>query len=67
MDKLKIRKCHFAEFVRADGAMSALCFKTPRKIDLTKAYWTLIEDQVDCKKCLKILSITPPKPTEKGE
>lgn len=45
---------HLAGMVRADGAVSARCFKKPRPIDLAKVSWTFLPEQATCKKCLVI-------------
>lgn len=44
---------HRAKGIRGDGAVSALCFRGPRPIDLSRASWTLRDDGVTCKRCLK--------------
>jgi hypothetical protein len=46
---------HRAKHIRSDGAVSALCFKTPRKINLKRALWTIRDEAVTCRKCLKLL------------
>lgn len=42
--------------IREDGAVSALCFKRPRKIDLTRSSWTIRDEAVTCSKCLALLA-----------
>ena len=42
---------HRAEKLRGDGAVSALCFSSPRAIDLRKASWTNRDEAVTCPKC----------------
>ena len=37
------------------GAVSALCFKKPRAIDLKIASWTIRDEAVTCKQCLRII------------
>lgn len=49
------KKYHKAALIRADGGVSALCFKRPRAIDLRRALWTLRDEAVTCPKCLKVL------------
>ncbi len=49
------KKYHLGIFFRDDGGVTALCFRRLRKIDLTRASWTLIDEAVTCKKCLKLL------------
>lgn len=47
---------HRAKGARADGAVSALCFKVPRAINLRAAFWTLRDEAVTCPKCLEIIN-----------
>lgn len=49
------RVYHFAAKVRADGAMSALCYRRPRPIDLRLALWTIRREAVTCPKCKALL------------
>lgn len=46
---------HMADKVNQHGGVSALCFKKPRSIDLTRALWTAIKEDVTCKKCKALL------------
>ena len=46
-----MKKYHMAHLVSNRGDMSALCFSTPRPIDLSKASWTLRQEAVTCGKC----------------
>jgi hypothetical protein len=46
---------HYGKRIRADGAVSALCYDTPRKIDLGKASWVLRKNAVTCAKCISLL------------
>jgi len=55
------RKYHFANKFSERG-VSALCFPTPRAIDLKRATWTIRPDAVTCKKCLKLLKDAPKAP-----
>ena len=48
--KEKIR--HAMDKIRSDGAVSALCFKRPRAIDLKRATWTNRAGAVTYPKCL---------------
>ncbi len=50
-----VRIYHLANKMRADGAVSAICFKTPRAIDLTRATWTTDRKAVTCPKCMGIV------------
>lgn len=53
------RRLHFAKFVRADGAVSALCFTKPRAIDLRRASWTLRRHATTCPACIGLLALNP--------
>lgn len=46
---------HMAKHIRQDGAVSPLCAKTPRALNLAKAVWTIRPEAVTCKKCSAIL------------
>lgn len=50
------RLYHFAAKIRDDGAVSPLCAKTPRAIDLTQALWTIRREAVTCPKCLAVMA-----------
>jgi hypothetical protein len=43
--------------MRDDGAVSALCFKRPREIDLSKSTWTICDEDVTCPKCLALMAL----------
>ena len=46
---------HIAKHIRADGAVSALCYKTPRPINLKRGQsWVLEAKRATCPKCRKI-------------
>lgn len=47
-----MRRVHKAKLVRSDGRVSALCFRRPRPIDLSRASWTLRWSAVTCPACL---------------
>ncbi len=49
------RICHLARSIRADGAVSAMCFTRPRAIDMTRATWTINRKAVTCSKCAEII------------
>jgi hypothetical protein len=51
-----LKTYHFAAKVNAAGGVSALCYRTPRAIDLTKASWTNRKKAVTCKACLALLA-----------
>lgn len=47
---------HKARKIHPDGGVSALCYKSDRKIRLGEGWsWTILNGQVTCPKCLKIL------------
>lgn len=46
---------HLAGKVRADGAISAACYRTPRAIDPGVSAWTLRPEAVTCPKCRRVL------------
>lgn len=47
-----MKPIHFAAKIRPDGAVSALCSKTPRAINLNVSSWTLRREAVTCRKCV---------------
>ncbi len=53
---MKNKIIHFIGKIRSDGAVSALCFDKPRKINLNSALWTNRKEAVTCPKCIKILN-----------
>ncbi len=55
--KEKLR--HMAGKTRGDGAVSALCYRRPRSIDLTRVSWTIDPGNVTCERCIQLLD---PKP-----
>lgn len=52
------RLVHMGSGVRADGAVSARCFASPRAIDMKRATWTLRAEAVTCPRCSAILKRT---------
>jgi hypothetical protein len=50
----KVRKVHRADKVAENGGVSALCFKRPRAIDLSRASWTIRPEAVTCPRCKKL-------------
>lgn len=50
-----VKKYHMADKMTGDGRVSALCFQTPRAINLRNALWTLRKDAVTCAGCLRRL------------
>lgn len=53
---------HRAALINGHGKVSALCFKEPRAIDLGRASWTIRDDAVTCKRCLKKLDARATSP-----
>jgi len=51
---------HKAKHINPNGDVSALCFKRPRKINLKKSAWVVIDENVTCPKCKKILDREKP-------
>jgi len=51
-----MRVRHRGALVNSGGGVSALCFKTPRAIDMKRASWTLIDSGVTCLKCLALIA-----------
>ena len=47
---------HYAAKIRDDGAVSALCYRPPRKLNLATASWTNRPQAVTCVKCLALLA-----------
>jgi hypothetical protein len=54
-DGLPPKIIHRGVSIRADGAVSALCFVKQRKIDLSRASWTNRDHAVTCPICKKML------------
>src|SRR6267154_360032 len=52
----KPKPIHYAKLVRSDGAISPLCAKKPRALDLTESAWTIRKEAVTCKRCIRLLS-----------
>lgn len=50
---------HMAAKCTEMGAVSPLCAKRPRKIDLSKECWTIRPKAVTCKKCIALLPAEP--------
>jgi len=46
---------HLAKKVRGDGAVMAMCFKSPRAIDMKRATWTTDRNAVTCQNCLALM------------
>ncbi len=46
------KRYHMIDKIRPDGAVSALCFKRPRAINLKVSTWTNRREAVTCRKCL---------------
>ncbi len=43
---------HLGDLWSEGGDVSPLCAEEPRKIDLRRELWTIVENAVTCKKCL---------------
>ncbi len=52
---LRAKTYHMADKANQVGGVSALCFKTPRAIDLSRALWTNRPEAVTCPKCRAML------------
>lgn len=48
---------HRADKINKNGAVSALCFLKPKRINLSKELWTLRDEAVTCEKCLAIIKL----------
>jgi hypothetical protein len=48
---------HKAGLMDSRGQVSALCFPTPRSINLKRETWTLRDVAVTCPKCLEALGV----------
>lgn len=44
---------HKAKLISPDGGISPLCAEKPRRLDLRKELWTITDNAVTCRKCLK--------------
>lgn len=49
------KKYHMAALINRNGGVSALCFKTPRPINLKVALWTNRKEAVTCLACRRRL------------
>ncbi len=47
------KKYHKAALFGPGGRVSALCFRSPRAINLNLALWTICDEAVTCPKCLR--------------
>lgn len=52
----RVRIRHMADKIREDGAVSAVCFMTPRPIDMKRSTWTIRAEAVTCPKCIKAMA-----------
>lgn len=50
-----VKVIHRAKHIREDGAVSPLCAKIPRAIDLSRATWSNRDEAVTCPKCLELM------------
>ena len=60
----RLRAYHRATKIRNDGSVSALCFKSPRAIDMRRATWTIRDEAVTCPKCARILGMPGSEPCQ---
>ena len=49
------RMRHRGNKINAQGRVSALCFPTPRAINMKRESWALTDDGVTCPKCLALI------------
>lgn len=49
------RMRHRADKINAHGGVSALCFTTPRAINMKRATWVMNDDAVTCPKCRDLI------------
>jgi len=49
------RMYHRGDKINQRGGVSALCFATPRAIDMKRATWTISDDAVTCPKCKALI------------
>ena len=54
-----VRIRHRAAKINARGRVSALCFKTPKGINMKQASWTLSDEGTTCSKCRKLMNLAP--------
>lgn len=47
-----MKTVHLASKIDQHGNVSALCFKRPRKINLSKETWTIRNEAVTCGDCI---------------
>jgi hypothetical protein len=48
---------HYAAKISPNGDVSALCFTTPKPINLRRASWTIRPNAVTCEKCKRLLQV----------
>lgn len=46
---------HRGDKINAKGGVSALCFPSPRAIDMKRATWVMSDDAVTCPKCRALI------------
>ena len=49
------RMRHRGDTINDKGRVSALCFPTPRAIDMKRATWVMSDDAVTCPKCRALI------------
>jgi hypothetical protein len=50
-----VKVYHFADKIRDDGAVSPLCARRPRALDLVRETWTMRPEAVTCARCQELL------------
>ena len=53
--KPRKRVYHMADKMDGNGNVSAMCFKSPRPINLNVAWWTTAPEAVTCSKCKRAM------------
>jgi hypothetical protein len=54
---LRPKVYHRAAKINANGDVSALCFKSPRPIDLSRSMWTIRDEAVTCPRCRRLMRL----------
>mgnify|MGYP001560856239 CR=1 FL=1 len=65
MQNHDLKKYHYAALVSHTGAISPLCAKVPRRLNLNRELWTLRKEAVTCERCAQALKDVA-KPVDKG-
>ena len=62
---LPTRVRHRGDKINAQGRVSALCFPTPRAIDMKRATWVMSDEAVTCPKCRALIAARLKTPNAK--